>query len=132
MSTFGSVEEAREYFKNDRFATGNGMQLDELYEDGCVCSMTIRDDHRNAYDGVMGGVIFTLADFALAITSNNIHQLSVAQQVSVNYLSAPKGKKLIATAKCRKSGRTTSVINVDVQDDTGRDVMQFVGTAFKL
>ena len=132
MSTFGSVEEAREYFKNDRFATGNGMQLDELYEDGCVCSMTIRDDHRNAYDGVMGGVIFTLADFALAITSNNIHQLSVAQQVSVNYLSAPKGKKLIATAKCRKSGRTTSVINVDVKDDTGRDVMQFVGTAFKL
>ena len=132
MSTFGSVEEAREYFKNDRFATGNGMQLDELYEDGCVCSMTIRDDHRNAYDGVMGGVIFTLADFALAITSNNIHQPSVAQQVSVNYLSAPKGKKLIATAKCRKSGRTTSVINVDVQDDTGRDVMQFVGTAFKL
>ena len=76
MSTFSSVEEAREFFKNDRFATYNGMQLDELYEDGCVCSMTIREDHKNAYGGVMGGVIFTLADFALAITSNNIHKLS--------------------------------------------------------
>ncbi len=132
MSTFSSVEEAREFFKNDRFATYNGMQLDELYEDGCVCSMTIREDHKNAYGGVMGGVIFTLADFALAITSNNIHKLSVAQQVSVNYLNAPKGERLIARAKAKKSGRTTTIINVDVTDDTGRDVMQFTGTAFKL
>ena len=132
MSTFSSVEEAREFFKNDRFATYNGMQLDELFEDGCVCSMTIREDHKNAYGGVMGGVIFTLADFALAITSNNIHKLSVAQQVSVNYLNAPKGERLIARAKAKKSGRTTTIINVDVVDDTGRDVMQFTGTAFKL
>ena len=80
----------------------------------------------------MGGVIFTLADFALAITSNNIHHLSVAQQVSVNYLNAPKGERLIAKAKAKKNGRTTTIINVDVVDDTGRDVMQFTGTAFKL
>ena len=28
MGTFKSLEEAREYFKNDRFATGNGMVID--------------------------------------------------------------------------------------------------------
>ena len=80
----------------------------------------------------MGGVTFTLADFALAVTSNQIHSLSVAQQVSINYLNAPKGERLIARSKCIKNGKTTSVINVDVEDDTGRLIAQFVGTAFKL
>ncbi|MBR6171695.1 MAG: PaaI family thioesterase [Eubacterium sp.] len=132
MATFQSLEEAREFFKGDQFATKNGMQLDSLSETGCVCSMELRDDHRNAYGGVMGGVIFTLADFALAITSNQIHRLSVAQQVSINYLSAPKGNKLIASAECIKDGRTSTIVNVSVKDDTGRDVAFFTGTAFKI
>ena len=80
----------------------------------------------------MGGVIFTLADLAFAVCANQIHKLSVAQNVSINYLSAPKGTRLIAKAKCIKSGKTTSVINVFVSDDTGRDIALFTGTAFKL
>lgn len=132
MAVFKTLEEAQEHFKSDRFATVNGMHIDELGEDWCVCSMTLTDDHRNAYGGVMGGVTFTLADFALAVTSNQIHSLSVAQQVSLNYLSAPKGERLIARSQCIKSGKTTSVINVNVTDDTGRLIAQFTGTAFKL
>ena len=84
MASYKTLEEAQEIFKGDRFATVNGMHIDELGEDWCVCSMTLTDDHRNAYGGVMGGVTFTLADFALAVTSNQIHSLSVAQQVSIN------------------------------------------------
>ena len=66
------------------------------------------------------------------VLSNQIHQLTVAQQVDIHYLSAPKGDKLFAKATCRKSGRTSSIVNVDVSDDTGRDVAQFIGTGFKL
>jgi acyl-CoA thioesterase len=80
----------------------------------------------------MGGVIFTLADFAFAVCANNIHVVTVAQQISINYLSAPKGERLIATAKCIKSGKTSSVIQVTVSDDTGRDIALFTGTGFKL
>lgn len=132
MATYNSIEEARENFKNDKFATNAGVTLDELEEDYCICSLEITDNHRNAYGGVMGGAIFTLADFAFAILSNNIHSLTVAQNVNILYLSAPKGHKLTAKATCRKNGRTTSIINVDVSDDTGRDVAQFIGTGFKL
>ena len=132
MGTFASLEEAQEHFKKDKFATNAGMIIDELGEDYSVCSVTLTDDHRNAYGGVMGGAIFTLADLAFAACANQIHCLSVAQQISINYLSAPKGERLIAKAKCIKTGRTTSVINVSVSDDTGRDVALFIGTAFKL
>ena len=132
MSTFNSIEEAREFFKGDKFATNLGVYLENLDDNGCECILELNDGHKNAVGGVMGGVIFTLADFAFAVLSNNLHSPTVAQQVSVNYLSAPKGKKLIAHAMCKKNGRSSSIINVDVVDDTGRDIVQFIGTGFKL
>ena len=132
MATFKSTEEAREYFKGDRFATLNGMQLDELTEEMSVCSMTLGDGHKNANGGIMGGVMFTLADLAFAALANNLHMPTVAQQVSINYLNPPKGGKLIAKATCKKNGHATMVLNEDVTDDTGRAIAQFVGTGFKL
>ena len=132
MGTFNSIEEAREFFKNDKFATNNGVKLEELSDEYCECSLKLTDDHKNAVGGVMGGVMFTLADFAFAALSNQLHSPTVAQQVSVNFLSAPKGEKLIAKAVCKKNGRSSSIINVDVVDDTGRDIVQFIGTGFKL
>ena len=132
MANFNSLEEAREFFYKDKYAVNTGITLDEITEEEAICSLNLTDEHRNAYGGVMGGVIFTLADFAFAVLSNQIHQLTVAQQVDIHYLSAPKGDKLIAKATCRKSGRTSSIVNVDISDDTGRDVAQFIGTGFKL
>ena len=132
MGSFRTIEEAREYFSRDRFATGNGMTLDELGDGRAVCSMTLGERHRNAYGGVMGGAIFTLADYAFAALTNDRERRAVAQQVSINYLSAPKGGRLIATATYRKDGRSSCVVNVDVTDDTGRDIAQFIGTGFKL
>ena len=132
MVNFNSVDEAKEFFYKDKFAVNTGITLDELTEDEAICSLKLTDEHRNAYGGVMGGVIFTLGDFAFAVLSNQIHQLTVAQQVDIHYLSAPKGDKLIAKATCRKDGRTSSIVNVDISDALGRDVAQFIGTGFKL
>ena len=127
-----TIDEARDFFARDRFATDNGMTLDERDDAHAVCSLVLSDRHRNAHGGVMGGAIFTLADFAFAALTNDGDKLTVAQQVSISYLSAPKGGRLVATARYRKDGRSSCVVNVDVADDTGRDIAQFVGTGFKL
>ena len=132
MKGFATIEEAQAFFSGDRFATGNGMRLEELDENHSVTSMTIDARHRNALGGVMGGAIFTLADFAFAALSNDRERITVAQQVSINYLSPVKGDRLIATARYKKDGRNSCVVNVDVADDTGREIAQFVGTGFKL
>lgn len=132
MSRFTTIEDARDYFSCDRFATENGMTLDELDETHAVTSLTVDARHKNAYGGVMGGAIFTLADFAFAALSNDRERITVAQQVSINYLSPVKGDRLVATARYKKDGRNSCVVNVDVVDDTGREIAQFVGTGFKL
>ena len=132
MSTFNSVEEAVEYFKNDKFAYNSGMVLEDLGEDFSVCTMELGDGHLNANGGIMGGGMFTLADLAFAALSNNIHRPTVAQQVSINYLAAPKGKTLKARAELIKSGRSSTIIQVTVTDENGREIALFIGTGFKL
>ena len=132
MSTFKSIDEAREFFVGDKFATNNGMVIDEIGDDYAITSMDIEEGHLNAAGGVMGGVIYTLADFAFAVASNNVHKVTVAITCNINYLSGSKGKKLFAKAKCVKDGRTSSVFAVDVTDDLGKDIARFTGTGFKL
>ena len=98
MSNFKTIDEARAYFSGDRFATENGMTLEERDESHAVTSLALGARHRNALGGVMGGAIFTLADFAFAALTNDRERVAVAQQVSVNFLAAAKGDRLIATA----------------------------------
>lgn len=108
------------------------MVIDELGEDYVRCSMTLNEHHLNANGGIMGGVIFTLGDFTFAVLSIQIYRPTVAQQVSVNFLGMPKDKILKAKAVLKKNGRTSTIINVDITDGTGRDIARFIGTGFKL
>ena len=64
MSTFHSLEEAREYFKNDLYAMSSGMTIEALSEGGAVCAMEITKRHQNAEGGLMGGAILALARMA--------------------------------------------------------------------
>ena len=132
MAVFGSLDEARTYFEGDRYAMESGVTLDALDEERAVCSFQITPSHRNAEGGVMGGAIFTLIDLAFAAAANHRHRPTVAQQVSMNFLSGSRGTRLIATARCRKDGRTSCVYCVDVADNLGRDIAQAVITGFKL
>ena len=132
MPTFSSLTEAREYFSKDLFAMSNNMTLDALTENGAVCCMQITERHQNAEGGLMGGAILALADFTFAAAANNVHRPTVAQQVSMNFLNASRGEKLIATASCLKSGRTSCVYVISIKDDLGKDIAQATFTGFKL
>ncbi len=129
---FHTLEEVHEHFDNDHFAVDNGIVIEEFGEKTAVCSVELTEHHRNAMGNVMGGVAFTLADYTFAVAASSMHVPTVTMQVSLNFLSNVKGTKLIAKAACIKDGRSSAVYNVDVRDDTGRDIAQFVVTGFKL
>jgi acyl-CoA thioesterase len=132
MTGFSSIEEAREYFSHDRFATENSIQIDELSNEKSVCSLSVEERHKNAFGGVMGGAIFTLADFAFATLTNDREHITVAQQSNINFLSPVKGDKLTAQATYRKNGRSSCVVTVDVTDSTGRDIALVTTTGYHL
>ena len=132
MGLFANLQEAEAYFEADRFATENGAEIVEVDDEHALVKMTLTDHHRNAMHYVMGGAIFTLADFSFAVLASNLHKQQTGTDATIHFLSVPKGDVLYARATCRKNGRTTIILQSDVTDDTGRLIATMTGTAFKL
>lgn len=119
-------------FENDRFATENGAVIDEVDDHYAKCSLKIEDCHRNAMGAVMGGVYFTLADFALAVASNWEEMCNVSLNSEITYLTAAKGERLIAEAVCVRNGRTTGYYRIDVRDDLGNLTAAVTATTYRV
>ncbi len=119
-----SIEEAREIFSKDLYATElSGIEIDEIGKDYAKCSMVLTEKHRNAYGGIMGGAIYTLADFAFAVASNYGKDCATVSLVGqANFLSASRGSKLFADARLIKDGKRNSFFEVMVTDDQGKDI----------
>ena len=115
-----TMEEMEAFFSQDRYATEAAKcRIREGWKGHGVAEMDIEEIHMNAQGKVMGGAIFTLADFALAIASNIAQDPTVNLQSSIEYLKATRGTKLIATADCVKEGRRIAFYDVVVEDDLG-------------
>ena len=127
-----TLQQIQAYFANDKFATqAAGCTIVEGSHGHAVCEMVLDDKHRNAQGGVMGGAIFTLADFCLAVACNIDEQPTVSVSNAIEFLSGVKGSKLIATCDADKSGRKLGFYTVDVADDTGRKVARMTATCFR-
>lgn len=128
-----TLEQLEEEFSNDRFATVSaGCRIVEGDKGYAVCEMEITDNHRNAMDNVMGGAIFTLADFSLAIASNVGQPPTVSVSHSIDFFRASKGTKLIATCRCDKAGGRLAFFTVDVVDDLGKDIAKMTAVSARV
>ncbi|MEE8885370.1 MAG: PaaI family thioesterase [Eubacteriales bacterium] len=131
-SRFETIEEVHEHFDNDHFAVDNGIVIDEFGDKTAVCHVDLTNHHRNAMSRVMGGVVFTLADYTFAIAASSVHVPTVTQQVNVNFLTSPRGDRLTSRAKCIRDGRTSVVYDIDVTDGNGDLTAHLTVTGYKL
>lgn len=131
LGDYPTLEELNDYFGHDRFAEHVGCRIVEGSVGHGVVELDIKDHHRNALGNVMGGAIFTLADFALALASNIGENPSVSISSAIDYFSASKGTRLIATCNADKSGRRLGFYTTDVTDDTGRRIARVTTTVFR-
>lgn len=117
---------AQACFANDRYATeATGIAIEEVRQEDrngfARCSLQLNQCHRNARGSVMGGVFFTLADFAAAIAMNlpfapeDLQWVSLSS--SISFLSQPKGGRLTAETRCVRHGRTTCLYEVEIKED---------------
>lgn len=125
-----AIDEVREYFSQDRFATVNGAVVEAVDEGYARCSMELNETHRNALGAVMGGAIFTLADFAFGVASNWNKTPQVSLNASISFLGKAKGKKLIAEAHKIKEGRKTSYYEIEISDELGTVVAHMTSNGF--
>ncbi|MCR5099669.1 MAG: PaaI family thioesterase [Lachnospiraceae bacterium] len=122
----GSLEGARQMFSKDLYATKlSHAVIEEIGENYAKCSMKLTEDHKNAYGGIMGGAIYTLADFAFAVASNyEKEQATVSLVGTATFMSTTKGSELFAEARLIKDGRSNAFYDVQVTDDLGKNIAQ--------
>lgn len=117
------VEKAKEFFIKDRFAmVTTGIDILEVGDNYAKCSLKIDDRHVNATGHVMGGAIFTLADFVFAVATNYMHPTTVTTTSQISYLGTPKGDVLYGESRVLKDGRRNCFFEITVTDNMGNPV----------
>jgi len=115
-------------FAKDAASQTLGMRIDSVGPGTATLVMNVRDDMVNGLGICHGGVIFTLADSALAFASNSYNALTVAQQLQITYVTPAKvGNTLFATAaEVARVGRS-GTYDVTVTKEDGTKIALFRG-----
>lgn len=124
-----NLEESREFYKGDRYASLTGIVIDEVGEGYAKCTLKIEDCHRNGRNSVQGGAIFTLADFCYGVA---VDGKCVSLSSEITFLAATKGSYLYAEAKMVKTGRSTVFYTIEVTDDLGKKIAFVTMTGFRV
>lgn len=123
---------AQEFFKNDLFAEGTGVELLEVKEGYSKARLTITEKHLNAGHRTQGGAIFTLADLALAAAANSHGTLAFSLSSTITFLrSSGPGDTLYAEACERYTGRTTGYYQIDITNQRGDLIATFESSVFR-
>lgn len=117
------LEEAREFFIKDRYAmVTTGIDIEEVGEHYAKCSLKLDERHMNATGHVMGGAIYTLADFVFAVATNFKQPVTVTTVSQISYLGAAKGDTLYGESRLLKDGKRTCFYEIHISDNLGNAV----------
>lgn len=114
------LEKVKEIFIKDRFAMATtGIEIVAVGKKYAKCKLEIEEKHVNATGHVMGGAIYTLADFVFAIATNYNQPVTVTTVSQISYLGTPKGKVLFGESRMLKDGRRNCFYEIMITDDVG-------------
>lgn len=125
------LEEAKQIFGNDYYASKlTGIEILAADIGYSKVTLKLRAEHNNALGHVMGGVYFTIADYAFAIASNFKQTPTVTQTSQIVFLSPIKGERIFAEAVCVRSGRSTCFYKIIITDESGAENAYVTTTGF--
>ena len=105
-----------------------GISLVEAGEGTATVQLEVQEHHVNGLGVCHGGIVFTLADTAMAFASNAGGEQALAAQASIDWLApALAGRTLTATASPTVQQGRTAIHDVTVVDDAGVTVAVFRG-----
>lgn len=127
-----TLQELDQFFKHDTFAYRQAdCRIVEGWKGHGVAEMVLdRNKHYNAEGRVMGGAIFTLADYAFAAATMCGHASAVAVNSNIEFMYATKGRKLTATCDVDRSGRKLGFYTTVITDDEGESVAKVTATCY--
>lgn len=129
------IEEVRNFFQNDVYATGTtGIVIEKAEPGYAKVSLVPGPQHRNAAGQIMGAVFYTMADFAFAVANNYEFDgpLTVTLSSQINFLSTFRGEKLFAETRILKQGHKTSFYEILITDDVGTMIATVSSNGYRI
>lgn len=124
------LEDLLELFKGDTYAAQQGMVIEAADAQSARCSLTLRDDQKNALGYAQGGLLYTLADFAFAAAANAAGPRTVTLNSTIHYMRNVKEGKITANARLVSRTRSTCVCQVELTDEAGQPLALATMTGF--
>ena len=112
------------YVGRDRFLAGLGIRLEAIGEGTARAAVDVTEDMLNFHGMTHGGLVFSLADAALAAASNSRGQFAVALQIDINFLKATKaGARLVAEAREVHAAGPTALYEIEVRESPSNELV---------
>lgn len=122
---------ARQMHARDRASHHLGIELEEVRPGYARMSMEVVEWMLQGHDMCHGGLLFTLADTAMAFASNSHNVPHVALNANVDFLRpALLGDRLVAEAGEGNRTRRTGMYDVSVVNQRGESVCHFRGRTY--
>jgi acyl-CoA thioesterase len=124
---------AEALFARDTASRMLGIRVVEVKPGYARVTMTVRPDMVNGHRTCHGGLIFTLADSAFAVSCNSYNETSVAAAASIDFLApAFEGDVLSAEADEQwRSGRS-GLYEIIVMNQRGERIALFRGRSHRI
>jgi acyl-CoA thioesterase len=115
----------------DRYAQDLGVELVAVSDDEIVVAIDVVEAHQNFLGVGHGGMVFSLADCAFSLASNNAGDAAVAIDAHLVLTAASRvGDRLEARVREVSRGRTLGTYRAEVTRGDGRVAALFTGTVY--
>jgi acyl-CoA thioesterase len=116
----------------DAFSQWLGIRVQAVHPRQATVSMTVREEMVNGFGLAHGGIVYSLADSALAFASNTHGRVTVSIENSITYpLPVRVGDELTAVAEQESASNRLGYFRVTVRRSSGEIVALFRGTVYK-
>ena len=118
--------------EKDAFSRWLGVELVTLRPRACTLRMRVRDDMLNGFGVSHGGIVYSLADSALAFASNTNGHVTVSVDNTISYpVPVQVGDDLIAVAEEETAGARMGFYRVMVARQDGTIVALLHATVYR-
>ena len=116
----------------DEFSKWLGITPMDIASNTATTRMTVRREMVNGFGVAHGGIVYSLADSALAFASNTHGRVTVSIDNGITYPAAVNvGDELTAVAEMESSTKRLAFFRVSVTNQKGEVVAGFRGTVYK-
>lgn len=115
-------------YADDTASQRLGIEVAEVGVGRAVTTMTVTAEMTNGHDVCHGGLIFALADTAMAFASNSENIQALAAGAGIDFINpARRDSKLTAVATQQSLRGRSGMYDVTVTDDDGNTIALFRG-----